>query len=582
MYDVLIARDGAASRSERIDRFPCRIGRGSEADLTLAGWRVARVHAELQRIDGGLRIVDCGSLVGTWVNGERVAEFGPLDERDEILIAGYRLVVQPERSANTVIDALGQDALAADGNHSRGRSLDRRDAVAAEEATDGRSSIHAPATSEAEPAVASHAPVDAHAEQMLYWQRTLHRRLLASIDLHRREIRQLSAEQLRSEMREILEQIVSQEEAPPQGIDSRALIDAVLDEAVGLGPLEALLADETVSEIMVNGSADIYVERNGLLSRSSARFSDDHAVRAAIDRIVAPIGRRIDESSPMVDARLADGSRVNAVLPPLALRGPTITIRRFNRRLLTPDDLVAIGTLSDAMLAFLRLCVQYRRNIVVSGGTGSGKTTLLNVLSNLIPAGERVITIEDAAELRLAHAHLVALEARPANVEGRGQVSIRDLVRNALRMRPDRIVVGECRGGEALDMLQAMNTGHDGSLTTVHANAARDVLSRLETMVLMSGVEMPVSAIREQVAGAVDVIVHQARMPDGRRRVVEIAEITGIEGARILMQPLFRFARGEGGGFRACGNLPHCLEELRELGVAVDPGLFMEAHHADA
>ncbi|MFP5406354.1 MAG: CpaF family protein [Gammaproteobacteria bacterium] len=413
------------------------------------------------------------------------------------------------------------------------------------------------------------------------WRPVLHRRLLQAIDLHRKDVRQLSAGQLRVEARALLVDLVQAEASLPPAVDRERLIDEVLDEALGLGPLEQLLADDSIGEIMVNGAHEIFVERNGLIERCSVTFSDDEAVRGAIDRIVAPLGRRIDESSPMVDARLPDGSRVNAVIPPLALRGPTITIRRFNRRLFTPEDLVRIGSMSADMLEFLRVCVVHRRNVVVSGGTGSGKTTLLNLLSNLIPRGERILTIEDAAELRLSHPHLVSLESRPANVEGRGQVTIRDLVRNALRMRPDRIVVGECRGGEALDMLQAMNTGHDGSLTTVHANSARDVLSRLETMVLMAGVEMPMAAIREQIASAIDLVVHQARLPDGRRRIVEIAELTGMEGSRVLMQPLFRFRRSASaeGAFVGCGNVPQCLEALREQGVSFDLSVFEEPSH---
>jgi pilus assembly protein CpaF len=332
---------------------------------------------------------------------------------------------------------------------------------------------------------------------------------------------------------------------------------------------------------MVNAPDEIFVERDGRIERAAVAFTGEDAVRATIDRIVTPVGRRIDEGSPMVDARLPDGSRVNAIIPPLALRGPAITIRRFNRRLFGPQDLVSIGSLSQPMLDFLAVCVRSRRNIVVTGGTGSGKTTLLNLLSNLIPDGERIVTIEDAAELRLAHAHRVGLEARPANAEGRGAVSIRDLVRNALRMRPDRIVVGECRGGEAIDMLQAMNTGHDGSLTTVHANSPRDVIARLETMVLMADVEMPVLAIREQIAAAIDIVVHQARLADGRRRIVEIVELTGLEGPRVLMQPLFRFERcaaasGIGGRFTGCGNLPQFYETLRAHGEEPDLSIFRE------
>ncbi|HRO60024.1 MAG TPA: ATPase, T2SS/T4P/T4SS family [Burkholderiaceae bacterium] len=558
MLTLLIETDGLPARMQQVERFPCRIGRSGDSDVVLAGWRVARQHAELQRLEPGFRIVDAGTLAGTWVNGERIAEFGPLDERDEIVIAGHRLTIQPRHGGQRVPAVGASAALPASTPSQADVALDDLPStVSAERRCD-----------------------ETLAAVELEWRRSFHRRLLQAIDLHRKDVRQLSAAQLRGEARVLLAQLVGAEQALPESIARERLIEDTLDEALGLGPLEALLVDETIGEIMVNGAHEIYVERAGLLELSSLRFSDDDAVRAAIDRIVAPVGRRIDESSPMVDARLADGSRVNAVIPPLALRGPVITIRRFNRRLLSPQDLVDNGTLSAPMLEFLRLCVVHRRNIVVSGGTGSGKTTLLNVLSNLIPRGERVITIEDAAELRLAHPHLVSLESRPANVEGRGQVTIRDLVRNALRMRPDRIVVGECRSGEALDMLQAMNTGHDGSLTTVHANSARDVLARLETMVLMAGIEIPVSAVREHVASAVDLVVHQARLPDGRRRVVEIAEFTGLESGRVLMQPLFRFVRSVAGGrFTGCGNVPQCMDSLREQGAAIDLSVFEE--HGD-
>jgi len=569
MLTLVIESDGQPTRTQRIERFPCRIGRARDADVVLPGWRVARAHAELQRIDRGYRLVDAGTLAGTWVNGERIAEFGPLDERDEILIAGHRLTVHPARQRSRA------------GAGSRPPQHGAADASTSEAGQPAAGEFAQGHEHRVDGGLATESLAGA-ADEGLEWRRILHRRLLQAIDLHRKDVRQLSPAQLRSEARALLVELVAGEAALPEGMDRARTIEQVLDEAIGLGPLEALLADDTIGEIMVNSAHEIFVERNGLIERCAAVFSGDDAVRAAIERIVAPVGRRIDESSPMVDARLPDGSRVNAVIPPLALRGPAVTIRRFNRRLFSPEDLVAIGSMSRPMLDFLELCVVHRRNVVVSGGTGSGKTTLLNLLSNLIPRGERILTIEDAAELRLAHPHLVALEARPSNVEGRGEVTIRDLVRNALRMRPDRIVVGECRGGEALDMLQAMNTGHDGSLTTVHANSARDVLSRLETMVLMSGVDMPVAAIREQVASAVDIVVHQARLPDGSRRIVEIAELTGMEGGKVLMQPLFRYRRGagEGGWFGGCGNVPHCLEALREQGVAFDLSAFEEARHA--
>ena len=304
---------------------------------------------------------------------------------------------------------------------------------------------------------------------------------------------------------------------------------------------------------MVNRFDEMYVERSGRLGRHPLAFTGDRAVMGVIERIVAPLGRRIDESSPMVDARLKDGSRVNAIIPPLALKGPSLTIRKFAKRKLGAEDLVSFGAVSPAMARFLEVCVEARKNIVVSGGTGSGKTTLLNMLSNFIPDGERIITVEDAAELKLHHEHLVSLESRPANVEGKGAVPIRDLVRNTLRMRPDRIVVGECRGGEALDMLQAMNTGHDGSLTTLHANTPRDALARLETMVLMAGMDLPLAAIREQIASAVDIMVQQTRFACGSRKVTSITEVTGMESGKIQMQELFRFQpQGYGGRTERC------------------------------
>ena len=332
---------------------------------------------------------------------------------------------------------------------------------------------------------------------------------------------------------------------------------------------------------MVNGHNDIYIERGGRLSRSAISFSNDAAVLAAIERIVSPLGRRIDESSPMVDARLKDGSRVNAIIPPLAIRGPSITIRKFSRKRLLDTDLIGFGSIDRAMIEFLRVAVRMRANVVVSGGTGSGKTTLLNVLSNFIPDSERIVTVEDAAELQLNQPNLVSLEARPANIEGRGAVTIRDLVKNCLRMRPDRIIVGECRGGEALDMLQAMNTGHDGSLTTAHANSPRDCLARLEVMTLMSGLDIPLQAIREQIASAVGLIVQQTRLSCGTRKVTHIAEVTGMEGNIIQLQDIFRFeqdgfdAAGKvRGQFLATGHVPDFYRDLARRGLEVDMSIF--------
>lgn len=394
----------------------------------------------------------------------------------------------------------------------------------------------------------------------------LHDELLRRLDLRRIDINRMSDEELWRLAQRHLREVLDGRVPPAQ---KAQLERQVLQEVVGVGVLEDLLRDDTVTEIMVNGPERIFVERSGRLVRCEARFSGVRALQGAIERLLARSGRRVDESSPMVDARLADGSRVNVIVPPLALCGPAVTIRKFARRPLDMHALVQNGTLSQAMADFLRVAVHARRNIVVSGGTGTGKTTLLNCLSGLIPPGERIVTIEDSAELQLSHENLVSLEARPSNSEGRGLVSIRDLVRNALRMRPDRIVVGECRGGETLDMLQAMNTGHDGSLTTAHANSPRDLLSRLEVMTLMAGMELPLLAVREQIASAVNLIVQQVRFPCGSRRIVAITEVTGTESGRIQTQDLFRYessglsreGRNEG-VFRACGNEPAFFESL--------------------
>jgi pilus assembly protein CpaF len=417
------------------------------------------------------------------------------------------------------------------------------------------------------------------------WRRRLHAILLETMDLRRHDVSKMSDAQLRTETRRYILDIIREQRAniPPE-LDHELLAKQVLDEAVGLGPLEELLEDASVTEIMVNQFDKIYVERKGRLEKHPLAFTSDRAVLGVIERIVAPLGRRIDESSPMVDARLKDGSRVNAVIPPLALKGPALTIRKFARYKMTADNLIELGAISPEMATFLEVCVTTRKNIIVSGGTGSGKTTLLNILSNFIPFGDRIITVEDAAELQLHHEHWISLEARPANVEGKGTVSIRELVRNTLRMRPDRIVVGECRGGEALDMLQAMNTGHDGSLTTLHANSPRDALSRLETMVLMAGMELPLSAIRDQVASAVQLIVQQTRFACGTRVVTSITEITGMESGKFQMQELFRFvnqgyASTEDGAkvqgyFTGCGMVPSFYEALRAVGNSLDMSIF--------
>lgn len=402
-------------------------------------------------------------------------------------------------------------------------------------------------------------------------------RLIAEIDP---QMDMSRTDEVRSQIEELFDQILAEESIILSRAERQRLFESIVAEILGYGPIEPLLADESVSEIMVNGAKQVYVERSGKLVRTNIVFeSDDHALRI-IDRIVAPLGRRIDESQPYVDARLPDGSRVNAIIPPLAINGPTLTIRKFSKTPLTIENLVEFGSITPEAVEFLRACVIARMNIVVSGGTGSGKTTLLNILSGFIPEDERIITVENAAELQLRQDHVVTLESRPANIEGKGAVEIRDLVINCLRMRPDRIVVGECRGGEALDMLQAMNTGHDGSLTTAHANSPRDTLSRLETMCLMAGMDLPVRAIREQIASAVQLIVQQARMRDGSRKVINVTEVQGMEGDVVVMQDIFQFEQTAFEGGKVIGRLkptgirPKFMEQIDQAGIRLPPNVF--------
>jgi pilus assembly protein CpaF len=387
---------------------------------------------------------------------------------------------------------------------------------------------------------------------------------------------------LEARVRQTLQAVMEREETPLSGPDRARVTQEVADDILGFGPLEPLLNDPEVTEVMVNGCEHVFVERSGKLTRVDTRFNDEAHLRRTIDKIVTAVGRRVDESSPMVDARLRDGSRVNAVVPPIAVDGSSLTIRKFAADPYTADDLVAFGTFTPVMRDFLDACVRGHLNILISGGTGSGKTTTLNVLSSSIPDGERIVTIEDAAELQLHQEHVLRLECRPSNIEGKGQISIRDLVRNSLRMRPDRIVVGEVRDGAALDMLQAMNTGHDGSLATAHSNGPRDSLSRLETMVLMAGVDLPVRAIREQVASAIDLVVHQSRIKDGSRRITHVTEVVGMEGEIITLQDIFLMdysagfdARGKFQGvLRPTGLRPRVLDRLADRGVRVDPATF--------
>jgi pilus assembly protein CpaF len=420
-----------------------------------------------------------------------------------------------------------------------------------------------------------------HTDPFATVKRSVHEALLETLgprlyDAH------LDQRELERQVTQTLQAVLQTDETPMTVADRSRVAQEVADEVLGHGPLEPYLRDADVSEIMVNGHDQIYVERSGRLYPAAAAFTDEGHLRRTIDKIVARVGRRVDEASPMVDARLPDGSRVNAVVPPIALDGSLLTIRKFAADPFTVSDLVSLGTMTPQVAELLRACVRGRLNIVIGGGTGSGKTTTLNVLSSFIPADERIVTIEDAAELQLRQEHVLRLESRPPNLEDRGQITVRDLVRNSLRMRPDRIIIGEVRDGAALDLLQAMNTGHDGSITTVHANSPRDSLARLETMVLMAGIELPQRAIREQMASAIDLIIHQARLKDGTRRITHVTEIDGMEGPMVTLQDVFHFDFHAGvdqagrylGTLRATGLRPRFAEVLADRGIALPPGLF--------
>jgi pilus assembly protein CpaF len=526
-----------------------RIGRNPDCELCLTDVSVSRQHATVQETPQGFLLTDLGSSRGTFVRGKKISAPVPLGDGDEIRFGSVCVEFQALDADTAVPPAVAP--------------------------------IINPANSK--PVADFAVPESLYTEEVMGLKRRIHEQILSRLNLREVAAQQMEDQAMRDKLEHALDLVLKDvRHEIPQGVTPELLRQALLDELVAYGPITPMLRDATVTEIMINDAARVFIERKGLLLETKVRFFDDQHLMTIIRRIVEPLGRHVDESSPRVDARLPDGSRVNAIIPPVALDGPSLTIRKFAEKKLTSDDLIQYGSMTAPMAAFLEEAVRARQNILVSGGTGSGKTTLLNILSQFIPAGERLVTIEDSAELKLSHRNLIRLEARPANIEGRGRVSIQDLVINTLRMRPDRIIVGECRGAEALDMLQAMNTGHDGSLTTIHANNPRDSLARLETMVMMAGFDLPSRAIRDQVASAVNLVVQQSRLVDGSRKVVQISEITGREGDVILMQDIFVFQQTgftkEGrveGYYHATGNKPRFVEELAKKGdLRLDQAIF--------
>ena len=558
--------DGEESRYD-LDPGIYPIGSDTSNRIEISGSEIAWRHAILAFTPEGVWVEDLNSPGGTFVNGERIQGRVALHPRSVVRVGRFQLIVQPESH----VEAAPPPAPPA--------PAEARPAKAEPPAPEPAA---AAAREASRPEAGERKASPSERDVLRAVKKQIQEELLKRLELKRLTASRIGEKDLRERVQQNVQEIVRDVRGRlPPGIDPVRLTKDIYDEAVGLGPLEDLLADADITEIMVNGPDHVYIERAGKLTLTDRSFFNDDSVHAIIERIVAPIGRRIDESQPYVDARLPDGSRVNAIIHPLSLSGPCLTIRKFSKDPFTVADLVRFGSLAQPIADFLDAAVRLRKNMVVSGGTGTGKTTLLNVISSFIPSDERIVTIEDAAELRLGQEHVIRLEARPPNIEGKGAITIRDLVRNALRMRPDRIVVGEVRGGEALDMLQAMNTGHEGSLTTVHANSPRDVVSRLETMVLMSNMDLPVKAIREQIGAAIHMIVHIQRFSDGTRKVARVAEVTGLEGEQLVMQDIFTFqqtgvnAQGRVvGQFRPTGSVPTFVEEMAARGVTIDHRIF--------
>ncbi len=533
------SEDGSTSEYE-VRKSEIFVGTSSTNDVVLYQPSLSGRHLKLRVENGLTEVIDLESRTGTFVNGARIQGSRILEEGDTVSLGSYSLRVIPERAGREAPD--------------RERYWDILETAG-----------------------------DRYDESLVPIKQEIHRRLIAFLDLRRMDLKSIEDAELRATTSRAIWSIMdAMGDTIPDDMDRENLHKEMLDEVLGLGPIEDLIQDQEITEIMVNRKDQIFVEIRGKLYLTNRSFASEESLLGIIERIVSPLGRRIDESVPMVDARLKDGSRVNAIIPPLSLKGPVLTIRKFSRDPFTFEKLIAMGSLTESVFEFLKVAVTSRRNIVISGGTSSGKTTLLNVLCGLLPKSERIVTIEDSAELQLPQEHLISLEARPPNIQGKGEVTIRDLVKNSLRMRPDRIVVGEVRGGEALDMLQAMNTGHDGSLTTGHANAPYDFLRRLETMVLMAGMDLPIRAIREQIASAIHVIVQLMRFNDGSRRVVQVSEMIGLDpDGNYQLLDVFKFKRegvGEGGRVQGriapTGAVPLCFRELQESNISVNMEIF--------
>jgi pilus assembly protein CpaF len=569
MFEIVIKEAGEEAIVGKLPDGSYLIGSGDDCHIPLPRPEISANHAQFIVKGNSLKVIDWGSSNGTFINENQLISNEAYKVAPGAIIRIGKITIEVKGQGENRLDSI---------------SLPDDEVAPPVEKVIPKPQVPAPRSFAGDdiPLLRiSGIPPEARA-LVQEVKRRAHVELLKRLNLKKLVLAGISDEELESQAKMRIREILSELTIPlPDGVELDAVEQELVNEAIGLGPLEYLTDDDEITEIMVNGPDQVFVEKAGTLYRTDTAFADSNQVMAAIERIVSPLGRRIDESSPMVDARLPDGSRVNAIIPPLSLVGPSITIRKFSKIPLEAADLIRFGSVSEDIIKFLSICVQVRKNIIISGGTGSGKTTFLNVLSSFLPNRERIVTIEDAAELQLHQEHIVRLESRPPNIEGKGEIAIRDLVRNSLRMRPDRIVIGECRGGEALDMLQAMNTGHDGSLTTIHANTPRDALSRLETLVLMAGFDLPLRAIREQIASAITIIVQINREKDGTRKVTHVSEITKMEGEIITMQDIFKFHQDGWdendkivGRHLPTGSVPTFMDEIRRAKLDLDISMF--------